>query len=63
MCVVEFGDKVRAKSLLAGGESGNPDSKHFFDQAEIYTTGKFKEVHFYREDVLKNAVKTYRPGE
>jgi len=63
VCVVEFGDKVRAKSLLAGGESGNPDSKHFFDQAEIYTTGKFKEVHFYREDVLKNAVKTYRPGE
>ena len=63
ICVVEFGDKVRAKSLLAGGESGNPASKHFFDQSEMYTKGKFKEVHFYREDVLKNAEKTYRPGE
>jgi acyl-homoserine lactone acylase PvdQ len=63
ICVVEFGEKIRAKSLLAGGESGNPASRHFFDQGEMYTRGKFKDVLFYKEDVLKHAEKTYHPGE
>lgn len=63
VAVVEFGEKVKAKSLLAGGQSGNPDSPHFKDQAEMYAQGKFKDVSFYREDVLKNTKRTYRPGE
>jgi acyl-homoserine lactone acylase PvdQ len=63
VCAVEFGEKVKAKSLLAGGQSGNPASVHFSDQAEMYTKGKFKEVLFYKEDVLKFAEKTYHPGE
>jgi acyl-homoserine-lactone acylase len=62
ICAVEFGDIVKAKSLLAGGNSNNPASPHFGDQAEMYTNGNFKEVLFYREDVLKNARKTYNPG-
>ncbi|KQO25032.1 penicillin amidase [Flavobacterium sp. Leaf82] len=63
VCAVEFGSKIKAKSLLAGGNSGNPDSKHFIDQAEMYQNGKFKDVLFYKEDVIKNAEKTYHPGE
>jgi acyl-homoserine lactone acylase PvdQ len=63
VCAVEFGKKIKAKSLLAGGESGNPASKHFNDQAEMYTKGIFKDVLFYKEDVLKNAERKYRPGE
>lgn len=63
ICAVEFGPKIKAKSLLAGGESGNPASKHFNDQLEMYTKGKFKDVLFYKEDVLKNAERTYHPGE
>ena len=63
VCVVEFGDKIKAKSLLAGGNSGNPESKHFNDQAEMYRKGQFKDVLFYKEDVLKNAERTYHPGE
>lgn len=63
VCAVEFGKKVKAKSLLAGGQSGDENSKHFFDQAEMYRQGQFKEVHFYKEDVLKNAEETYHPGE
>lgn len=62
VAVVEFGDKVKAKSLLAGGQSGNPFSPHFVDQAEIYSKGEFKDVHFYREDVKKHARTTYKPG-
>jgi acyl-homoserine-lactone acylase len=63
ICAVEFGKKVTAKSLLAGGESGDVNSKHFGDQAEMYTKGKFKEVLFYKEDVMKHVEKTYHPGE
>nr|WP_199002550.1 penicillin acylase family protein [Flavobacterium sp. ASV13] len=63
VCAVEFGKKIKAKSLLAGGNSGDPNSKHFSDQSEMYQKGQFKEVLFYKEDVLKNAEKTYHPGE
>lgn len=63
VCAVEFGPKIKAKSLLAGGNSGDPNSKHFNDQAEMYQKGQFKEVLFYKEDVIKNAEKTYHPGE
>ncbi|MFC4232487.1 penicillin acylase family protein [Parasediminibacterium paludis] len=62
ICAVEFGKRIKAKSLLAGGESGNPNSPHFKDQAEMYTKGIFKEVLFYKEDVLKHVEQQYQPG-
>ncbi|MEL6654694.1 MAG: penicillin acylase family protein, partial [Bacteroidota bacterium] len=63
VAVVEFGPKVKAKSLLAGGQSGNRGSPHFVDQAEMYAKGQFKEVAYYREDVEARAQRTYHPGE
>ncbi len=62
VAVVEFGEKVKAKSVLAGGVSGDPNSPHFTDQAEMYRKGQFKDVLFYREDIEKNAERTYHPG-
>ena len=62
VAVVEFGEKVKAKSLLAGGNNGNPNSKHFKSQAIPYTKGQFKDVLFYKEDVKKHAESTYQPG-
>ncbi|MFT3932596.1 MAG: penicillin acylase family protein [Chitinophagaceae bacterium] len=63
ICAIEFGKKVKAKSLLAGGESGDPSSPHFTDQLEMYAEGKFKDVLFYKDDVKQHAEKTYHPGE
>ena len=63
VAVVEFGDRLRAKSLLAGGQSGDPSSPHFDDQAQRYVDRRFKEVAYYREDVERRATRTYRPGE
>jgi acyl-homoserine-lactone acylase len=63
ICAIEFGKKIKARSLLAGGESGDVNSKHFGDQAQMYTKGTFKDVLFYKEDVIKNAEKTYHPGQ
>ena len=63
VAVVEFGEKVKAKSILAGGLSSDPNSPHFNDQALMYTKGEFKDVLFYREDVESKAESTYHPGE
>ncbi len=63
VAVVEFGDKVRAKSLLAGGQSGDPNSPHFTDQVDDYIAGRFKDVPYYRSDVEARAVEHYKPGE
>jgi len=61
IAAVEFGPKIKAYSLLAGGQSGNSTSPHFFDQGKMYTEGKFKEVYFYKNDVMKHALKSYHP--
>lgn len=63
VAAVEFGPKIRAKSILAGGQSGDPRSPHFTDQAEMYARGEFKDVLFYKDDVLKNLERQYHPGE
>ena len=61
IAAVEFGPKIKAYSLLAGGQNGNPSSPHFFDQGKMYAEGQFKEVYFYKSDVLKHAVSSYHP--
>jgi acyl-homoserine-lactone acylase len=63
VCAVEFGDKVKAKSLLAGGNSSDPKSKHFNDQSKMYQKAQFKDVLFYKEDVEKQSERKYHPGE
>jgi acyl-homoserine lactone acylase PvdQ len=63
VAVVEFGDRVRAKTMLAGGQSGDPDSPHFFDQGQRYADVDFKDAAYYREDVEARAVRTYHPGQ
>ncbi len=63
VAVVEFGDSLRAKSILVGGQSGDPESPHFFDQAQPYLDQQWKDVAFYREEVEARAAATYHPGE
>ena len=62
VAVVEFGDKVRARAVTAGGESGHPADKHFDDQAPRYTTGDLREVYFYPDQLKGHTERTYHPG-
>lgn len=62
VAVVEFGERVEARSVLAGGQSGDPASPHFDDQVERYLAADFKPVPFYREDVEARMTRRYRPG-
>jgi acyl-homoserine-lactone acylase len=61
VAVVEFGDKVRARAVTAGGESGHPTSRHFNDQVERYSTGNLREVYFYREQLKGHTEREYHP--
>jgi len=65
VAAVEFGGpgQLKAKTILVSGESFDPASKHYNDQAEGYLTGRFKDIYYYKPDVLKHAQRTYRPGE
>jgi acyl-homoserine-lactone acylase len=62
VAVVEFGEKVRARAVTAGGESGHPDSPHFNDQARRYATGDLREVYFYPDQLRGHTERVYRPG-
>jgi len=62
VAVVEFGDKVRARAVTAGGESGHPVSKHFNDEAARYSTGNLRDVYFYPEDLKGHTEREYHPG-
>jgi hypothetical protein len=63
MAVLEFGDKVKSSSLTQFGQSGHPDSPHFFDQAELLSKRRLKPAWYYWDDVRAHATKVYRPGE
>jgi acyl-homoserine-lactone acylase len=63
VAVVEFGERVEAISILAGGQSSDPASPHFDDQAQRYADREFKSVAFYPEDVNARAQRRYHPGE
>jgi acyl-homoserine-lactone acylase len=63
VAVVEFGDKVRARAVTAGGESGHPDSPHFKDEAERYASGNLREVYYWPEQRRGHLERTYHPGE
>jgi acyl-homoserine-lactone acylase len=62
VAVVEFGDKVRALAVTAGGESGDPKSKHFNDEAHRYAAGDLREVYFYRSQLTGHTEMEYHPG-
>jgi len=62
VAVVEFGKTVRAKAVTAGGESGNPSSPHFNDQAKRYSAGDLRDVYFYRPQLKGHTERAYHPG-
>ena len=63
VAVVEFGPRVRAKAVTAGGESGHSTSPHFNDEAQRYATGNLRDVYFYPADIKAHSEREYHPGE
>jgi len=63
VAVVEFGEQVRARAVTAGGESGDPNSAHFNDEAARYASGELREVYFYPAQLQGHTERTYHPGD
>lgn len=63
LAAVEFGDRVKAFAVTAGGESGHPASKHFDDQAARYTSGELRPVYFYVDELQGHVERRYHPGQ
>jgi len=62
VAAIEFGDSVRARAITAGGESGNPSSPHFNDEAQRYSTGNLRDVYFYPAQLKEHTERVYHPG-
>ena len=62
VAVVEFGPIVRAWAVMAGGQSGDPASKHFFDQSKRYSTGQLRQVYFHPTELSGHVSRRYHPG-
>jgi acyl-homoserine-lactone acylase len=63
VAIVEFGPRLRAWAVSAGGESGDPASRHFNDQAQRYAAGDLRPVYFHEADLEGHVERRYRPGE
>ena len=63
VAVVEFADSVHARAVTAGGESGDPKSKHFNDQAPRYASGGLRDVYYYPSQLVGHTERTYHPGK
>ncbi len=49
--IVDFSDVENSISILPTGQSGNPLSKHYKDQAEMYINGEFRKMMMNEEEI------------
>jgi acyl-homoserine-lactone acylase len=63
VAVIEFGPTVRALAVIAGGESGDPASRHFVDETQRYAAGNLRPVYFYPADLTAHTERRYQPGQ
>jgi acyl-homoserine-lactone acylase len=61
--IVELRPEVRSRSIVQFGQSADPASPHYFDQAPLYVRGEMKPAWFTRMDVSAQGRRVYRPGQ
>lgn len=50
--VIDFSDVEQSLGILPTGQSGNPMSPHYEDQAELFIHGKFRKMLLNREEIM-----------
>ncbi|MFQ5630847.1 MAG: penicillin acylase family protein, partial [bacterium] len=63
--IVDLANPDRALSVIAGGQSGQPFSDHYSDQAQLWVDGKYKIVRMARSEIEQSAtsMQIFRPKE
>jgi len=61
VAIVEFGERVSARAVSIGGESGDPHSVHFNDQSQRYADGALRPVYFYPDELTGHVERVYHP--
>ena len=62
VAVVEFGPRVKASAIMAGGQNGDIASPHFADQVTRYARGDLRPVYFHPDELKGHVERRYRPG-
>jgi len=53
--VIDFSDVENSMSILPTGQSGNPFSKHYEDQAKMFVNGEFRKMILNPEEIKETA--------
>jgi len=53
--VIDFSDIENSMSILPTGQSGNPFSSHYNDQAKMYLNGEFRPMMLNQEEIIEQA--------
>ncbi|MFT7064959.1 MAG: penicillin amidase [Sediminicola sp.] len=53
--IVDFSDIENSRSILPTGQSGNPFSPHYEDQAEMFINGEFRKMMMNEEEIKKTS--------
>ena len=60
---VELATPPKLKTILQFGESSDPSSPHWFDQAALYAKKEFKPSWYAQADIDAHTERRYHPGE
>ncbi|SNR71574.1 penicillin acylase family protein [Lutibacter flavus] len=55
--IIDFSDIENSISILPTGQSGNPFSEHYKDQAEMYNKGEFRKMKLNKEEIINSSTK------
>lgn len=53
--IIDFSDIENSISILPTGQSGNPLSKHYKDQALLYVNGEFRKMMMNKEEIIRES--------
>ena len=55
--IIDFSDIENSTSILPTGQSGNPFSEHYKNQAELYNNGNFRKMKINKEEIISSSTK------
>ena len=62
--IVDFSDVENSWSILPTGQSGNPFSAHYKDQADLYNSGQYRKMKMNKEEIIKSSTKLiFKPAK